>query len=107
MAVHLDDFQEMEFLNAARALAILFYTMHPGKSIMKFSSGEHGRGENGDHLGATIQALYADDILMLSSLAIQIKTENDSHEIVCSEGSAFSLICQRHNLILEKLLHSG
>lgn len=31
MAVHLDDFQEMEFMNAARALAILFYTMHPGK----------------------------------------------------------------------------
>lgn len=35
MAVHLDDFQiilGIEFLNAARALAILFDTMHPGKS---------------------------------------------------------------------------
>lgn len=51
MAVHLDDFQEMEFMNAARALAILFDTMHPGKSIMKFPS-----GENGDHLGATMKA---------------------------------------------------
>lgn len=58
MVVHLDDFQVilgMEFLNAARALAILFDTMHPGKK-MKFPSGQRGRGEDGDHLGATIQA---------------------------------------------------
>lgn len=47
MAVHLDDFQiilGIEFLNAARALAILFDTMHP------VNSGEHGRGEDGDHV---------------------------------------------------------
>jgi len=34
MAVHLDDFQitlGMEFLNAARALAIIFYTIKTGK----------------------------------------------------------------------------
>ena len=60
MAVHLDDFQiilGMEFLNAARALAILFYTIKKIKGKkMKFPSGEHGRGEDGDHLGATIPA---------------------------------------------------
>lgn len=47
---------------------------------MKFPSGEHGRGEDGDHLGARIpaQTTYGG----YRRLAIQIKTERLIAEIL-------------------------
>ena len=81
MAVHLDDFQGMEFLNAARALAIIFDTMHPGKvnqwNFPAVNTGARRRRRPSRRYNSSVDALYADDILMLSSLAIQIKKEKD------------------------------
>lgn len=52
---------------------------------MKFPSGEHGRGEDGDHLGATIPASTRYTQTTYGGyrrLAIQIKTERLIAEIL-------------------------